>query len=315
MNTTTKLPATTKLAEVRTTTILPVVINASNKSTSTTKAQRSQTTSKYTPARRSAETPSQQGDVDWVGLSGILFDIGGRPVGDMGLADGWKATGEEYELPGLIEANGFCLLKGEIEAVVKTGQIAPELPVKVANLAANMTNGCRPRQRSIFNVALLGFKTARIDVDRDGSIIWYAGGDPKQDKLSFSGIIFGESESICRSPQVAGAPDAGSCKQGGHIASNSSCMAQCRYGYTPSKKVLKCKNGLLSPETFECVPNSCTPPVVPNQGIASCNQSGKIKSGEKCFTSCAHGLTPSVSTLSCLAGELSPPTFSCLVCY
>ncbi|CAE7033872.1 unnamed protein product [Symbiodinium natans] len=101
----------------------------------------------------------------------------------------------------------------------------------------------------------------------------------------------------------------------GAVAHSKDCRGVCpRAGYTPSPTALSCSDGVLSPESFTCG-RSCT--AAPLADVQFSNPSGACEEGEeighslRCTTSCSAGYVPSVGSLECYDGALSPPSFEC----
>eukprot|EP00439_Symbiodinium_sp_Y106_P044263 s621_g5.t1 len=106
------------------------------------------------------------------------------------------------------------------------------------------------------------------------------------------------------------------CEQlGGAVPHSQDCRGVCpRAGYTPSPTALSCSDGALSPQSFTCG-RSCT--AAPLADVQFSNPSGACEEGEeighslRCTTSCSAGYVPSVGSLECYDGALSPPSFEC----
>ena len=117
----------------------------------------------------------------------------------------------------------------------------------------------------------------------------------------------------CRVHQVLNSLDSG-CKGVEHpaiIEHGSSCQTQCQPGYSPSVKEQSCYAGRMTPTFWTCEPDPCDAPTgVPNS-VEPCKEGKSITSGYLCTAQCAAGYSPSVPSLFCSLGQLSPATFTC----
>merc|ERR550517_2275093 len=113
-------------------------------------------------------------DHGWVSLTGIVFPVGGNSE-TLQLTNGWQNYGGIWGTPTYTLASGLCIVDGLVKSG-SWGDIA-QLPVE-----------CRPTKRLIFNLNNHE-KTARVDVEPNGNVVWDAGG---QDHgwVSLTGIVF-----------------------------------------------------------------------------------------------------------------------------
>jgi len=110
----------------------------------------------------------------WLSLSGIVFDSNkGRAVRTL---NGWRNYGGSYGGITVTKASNMCFLSGLLRGT-RWGKAMAQLP-----------SYCRPRSRLIFNVNNNG-KTARVDVLKNGQVVWIAGGRSHK-WLSLTGINF-----------------------------------------------------------------------------------------------------------------------------
>lgn len=70
----------------------------------------------------------------------------------------------------------------------------------------------------------------------------------------------------------------GSCLEGELIESGDVCTASCLPGYTATSN-LSCAGAVLTPATFECLPDPCPAPVFPNSNGTSCLEGPFVPSG------------------------------------
>jgi len=109
----------------------------------------------------------------WLSLSGITFNVKkGRPLP---LVNGWKNYGGGYA-PATVSKSG--------DIVTVSGLIKGNYWGHVATLP----KGMRPPRYSVFNVNNHG-KSTRVNVTKDGAVIWQAGGKD-YGWISLSGISF-----------------------------------------------------------------------------------------------------------------------------
>ena len=112
-------------------------------------------------------------DHKWLSLSGITFNV--ASTGRLKLASGWATYGGDYGTPTFAKAGNVVTVSG----LIKNG--------KYGHLAT-LPRGFAPPKRLIFDLNNHA-KSARIDVLKDGRILWVTGG--KDHKwLSLSGIKF-----------------------------------------------------------------------------------------------------------------------------
>ncbi|CAJ1411420.1 unnamed protein product [Effrenium voratum] len=96
------------------------------------------------------------------------------------------------------------------------------------------------------------------------------------------------------------------------IPSSGVCTTQCAPGYGPSVPSLSCSVGSLQPADFECKPEPCKAPEVANAASSgSCKEGANVLSGSTCTPQCSEGYLPSLDSLACHAGSLTPATFVC----
>lgn len=96
------------------------------------------------------------------------------------------------------------------------------------------------------------------------------------------------------------------------IPSGKVCTTKCKTGYKPSAPELNCSMGRLTPLNFECLGMSCPAPSnIKNGAKKACKEGVLVDHDFACTPQCAEGYEPSVTSLSCAAGTLSPPSFSC----
>eukprot|EP00438_Fugacium_kawagutii_P022835 Skav230310 [mRNA] locus=scaffold430:143565:150552:+ [translate_table: standard] len=97
------------------------------------------------------------------------------------------------------------------------------------------------------------------------------------------------------------------------IQSGQTCETQCEEGYSPSVKGQKCFAGSLSPAFWSCEPDPCEPPGgIRNAAKESCKEGKSVNSGGICTAQCADGWSPSVFSLACNLGKLTPRVFKCI---
>lgn len=144
------------------------------------------------------------------------------------------------------------------------------------------------------------------------------GYSPSVDSLKcFAGKLtpgtFACKEDPCDAPSGIENGKAGGCKEGKSIGSGDSCTAQCAAGYTPSKSLLSCSLGTLTPNTYSCNPDPCAlPRVSARKGNGCRGKTGThIDSGATCTLECLPGYTPSETSLKCSAAVLTPKTYTC----
>merc|ERR1712110_1149794 len=97
----------------------------------------------------------------------------------------------------------------------------------------------------------------------------------------------------------------------GRFASGN-CTARCALGYLPSEAILRCYNGILTPATYSCE-KTCAAPVagpIPNASLG-CAEGAQVASGSNCTPRCALGMAPTMKSLRCDAGVLTPASSSC----
>eukprot|EP00931_Biecheleriopsis_adriatica_P037665 TRINITY_DN21601_c0_g1_i1.p1 TRINITY_DN21601_c0_g1~~TRINITY_DN21601_c0_g1_i1.p1 ORF type:complete len:552 (-),score=45.75 TRINITY_DN21601_c0_g1_i1:357-2012(-) len=122
-----------------------------------------------------------------------------------------------------------------------------------------------------------------------------------------------DQQAPCTAPTVTNQASGGPCLFGSSIASMRTCDTQCLSGYTPSTPMLSCSVGVLTPSTFTCQETPCTAPTVTNQSSAgACSEGTSINSGSACTAQCFSGYIPSITSLACDKGTLTPSTFMCL---
>jgi len=98
------------------------------------------------------------------------------------------------------------------------------------------------------------------------------------------------------------------------VADSSVCLPQCEQGYMPIPSSVGCNLGNLS-DIFDCVEKPCSQPdgvLHSSVRCSNCNGSQPCMThGGVCITQCDEGFLPSVSSLQCSFGNLTPSTFSC----
>lgn len=81
-------------------------------------------------------------------------------------------------------------------------------------------------------------------------------------------------------------------------------------GYTPNYPSMTCRRGkFFRPRTYICEPDACPLPKVQNRLESGCSglpDPAVVNSGSSCSTQCAPGYSPSVDSLKCFAGKLTP---------
>eukprot|EP00439_Symbiodinium_sp_Y106_P015182 s1366_g2.t1 len=123
---------------------------------------------------------------------------------------------------------------------------------------------------------------------------------------------FSCDELRCRAPTgLANAPSVG-CAEGSRVRGGASCTPRCNAGYTPTVASLACKQGVFDPTTYACQPQGCSIPGVANAKNPRCAEGNNIAHGQRCSPECNDGFVASQSALSCMAGSLTPSSFSCL---
>ena len=117
----------------------------------------------------------------------------------------------------------------------------------------------------------------------------------------------------CEAPAGVASAAPLACAEGDRIESGGTCTARCVSGYTPSAATLGCLATVLDPVTFECLPDPCpVPTTVPNANpTLPCGPGALLDSGSTCAPSCQAGYTSTEASLSCFAGNLTPPVFGC----
>eukprot|EP00929_Paragymnodinium_shiwhaense_P106538 TRINITY_DN719_c6_g1_i1.p1 TRINITY_DN719_c6_g1~~TRINITY_DN719_c6_g1_i1.p1 ORF type:complete len:3765 (+),score=982.43 TRINITY_DN719_c6_g1_i1:72-11366(+) len=104
----------------------------------------------------------------------------------------------------------------------------------------------------------------------------------------------------------------GPCTEGATIASGGQCTARCEPGYHPSRDVLHCLAGLLTPAQFVCESDACHAPedISHVAAAGACLEGSSVE--EVCTAQCAPNYSPSVKSLKCQGGQLEPATFECV---
>lgn len=73
---------------------------------------------------------------------------------------------------------------------------------------------------------------------------------------------------------------------------------------------MTCRRGkFFRPRTYICEPDACPLPKVQNRLESGCSglpDPAVVNSGSSCSTQCAPGYSPSVDSLKCFAGKLTP---------
>jgi len=177
-------------------------------------------------------------------------------------------------------------------------------PCNLPTVANAQGNGCKGKVGTVIasgavckTTCMPGFQTSVAKLDCSAGVL--------------SPASFSCDELKCPAPTgLANAPNVG-CAEGGSIAGGRSCTPRCNTGYTPSVSSLACKQGVFEPSSYACVPNSCSIPSISNVGNPKCDQGNTIQHGQKCSPKCKTNYVPSESQLTCMAGVLSPTTFSC----
>eukprot|EP00403_Amphidinium_massartii_P040301 CAMPEP_0178447928 /NCGR_PEP_ID=MMETSP0689_2-20121128/41689_1 /TAXON_ID=160604 /ORGANISM="Amphidinium massartii, Strain CS-259" /LENGTH=1651 /DNA_ID=CAMNT_0020073033 /DNA_START=122 /DNA_END=5073 /DNA_ORIENTATION=+ len=101
------------------------------------------------------------------------------------------------------------------------------------------------------------------------------------------------------------------------IPDGTTCLTACAAGYTTPTLEVTCAAGVLSPASFTCTGDACDQPnkwaykVDRLQRCEEIDSNGMVPSGSPCTPRCETGYTPLVPSLSCSAGLLEPPEFSC----
>jgi hypothetical protein len=123
-----------------------------------------------------------------------VADVAAKTVADrvaaaakVGLANSWVAFGSAYGSPTYIVDGKRCTVSG----LIKGG---------AWGLLATLPANCRPSKRLIFNLNN-HVKTARVDVDTNGQVIWVTGGKD-HGWISLTGIAFTVGETGCLSSAV-----------------------------------------------------------------------------------------------------------------
>jgi len=103
------------------------------------------------------------------------------------------------------------------------------------------------------------------------------------------------------------------CSVGATVQSGGNCEGQCSSGYRAVPSTLDCNLGTLSPSTFTCAPKPCLPPSgIEHATTPSCQNGSHTPHGDVCSPQCETGYVPSLTSLQCSFGVLSPSVFSCL---
>eukprot|EP00746_Dinoflagellata_sp_MGD_P068925 gnl/MRDRNA2_/MRDRNA2_282915_c0_seq1.p1 gnl/MRDRNA2_/MRDRNA2_282915_c0~~gnl/MRDRNA2_/MRDRNA2_282915_c0_seq1.p1 ORF type:complete len:144 (+),score=23.03 gnl/MRDRNA2_/MRDRNA2_282915_c0_seq1:1-432(+) len=76
---------------------------------------------------------------------------------------------------------------------------------------------------------------------------------------------------------------------------------------------MSCNLGKLAPPLFSCHASPCSAPTgIDHAANPSCNEGSIVGHNNTCIAICDAGYAPSLTTLSCSAGMLTPSTFSCV---
>jgi hypothetical protein len=97
----------------------------------------------------------------WISLGGIMFSAHGGIR--LSTSNGWKSYGGSYGKVAVDKTGVLCLVSGLLKGT-KWGKTMATLPKE-----------CRPKSRLIFNMNNHQ-RTARVDVLKNGQIVWVAGG-------------------------------------------------------------------------------------------------------------------------------------------
>jgi len=120
-------------------------------------------------------------------------------------------------------------------------------------------------------------------------------------------------EGSCRAPDDINAQPGGICCQGSRIPTGGRCTPFCAEGFSPSVNEVRCSRGKLMPAGLKCVRDPCLAPVrvayAHEDGI--CKEGPAIEHRGSCTVQCATGFKPTVDTLECQKGTLSPQTVEC----
>eukprot|EP00435_Cladocopium_sp_Y103_P042611 s806_g11.t2 len=117
---------------------------------------------------------------------------------------------------------------------------------------------------------------------------------------------------MCPAPMDVAYAMSVSCAEGPLVESGAACTATCQAGYSSSVPQLLCNSGILTPLQFACAEDACMAPSnVTYAADSSCLEGDTMAPGGTCTTQCAAGYTPSISSLSCSRGRLSPSSFVC----
>ncbi|CAK9055350.1 unnamed protein product [Durusdinium trenchii] len=119
-------------------------------------------------------------------------------------------------------------------------------------------------------------------------------------------------ERPCAAPQDVAYARTISCMEGSLIESGTACSTICQEGYSPTVAQLQCSQGQLSPPQFACAEDSCSaPPNVNYSASSACLEGNDVAPGGVCTAQCEAGYAPSVQSLGCSRGRLTPSSFSC----
>ena len=87
----------------------------------------------------------------------------------------------------------------------------------------------------------------------------------------------------------------------------------CQEGYSPSVVEQKCFAATMTPTFWTCDEDPCDAPGgIRNSAEETCKEGKSVSAGQLCTAQCASGFSPSVASLGCSLGKLSPSTFSCV---
>eukprot|EP00913_Durusdinium_trenchii_P000184 g167.t1 len=138
-------------------------------------------------------------------------------------------------------------------------------------------------------------------------------------------------ERPCAAPQDVAYARTISCMEGSLIESGTACSTICQEGYSPTVAQLQCSQGQLSPPQFACAEDSCSAPPNATETAApaprgllgphrpgvnysassACLEGNDVAPGGVCTAQCEAGYAPSVQSLGCSRGRLTPSSFSC----
>lgn len=103
-----------------------------------------------------------------------------------------------------------------------------------------------------------------------------------------------------------------SCLEGAVVPHGGFCHPVCLLGHVPTVAELNCTAAAFTPKTFSCVGAPCNSPVGIEYGAwPSCDVGVQVDHSGTCVPQCEEGFIPSVASLNCAYGNLTP-TYRCI---